>query len=96
MQIFIRGNPFLGDGFRSEPWLLVIKQLQSQNLLSGLVLYGSPYLWEEVVGVLGSSIPAAYSPGQMPEAQRQVLEALFKVEEDRNDLVNSMQEEFTN
>ena len=47
------------------------------NRLAGVVIYGSPYLWENLQAVLPNDCPAAYSAGQMPEAQRQVLTALF-------------------
>ena len=47
------------------------------NRLAGVVVYGSPYLWERLRPELPEELPAAYSPGQMPEAQRQVLNRLF-------------------
>jgi len=39
-------------------------------------VYGSPYLWDRLRRALPAETPAAYSPGQMPLAQRAVLEAL--------------------
>jgi beta-glucosidase len=39
-------------------------------------VYGSPYLWEQLRTLLPPELPAAYSPGQMPQAQAVVLEAL--------------------
>ena len=42
-----------------------------------MVIYGSPYLWDSLQPVLPSDCPAAYSAGQMQEAQHQVLTALF-------------------
>jgi len=77
LQIFSRGKPFLGDLNKQEPWAAVIKQLQRLKRLSGLIVYGSPYLWIELSDVLDPSIPSAYSPGQMPEAQHQVLSTLL-------------------
>ena len=56
-----------------------MRQLQQwQKRLAGLVVYGSPYLWDELKAELNPEIPAAYSPGQMPEAQQQVLQALLQ------------------
>ena len=55
-----------------------MRQLQEQQRLAGLVVYGSPYLWAELKAGLSPTIPAAYSPGQMPEAQQQVLQALLQ------------------
>ncbi|MCH1457504.1 MAG: glycosyl hydrolase family 3, partial [Synechococcus sp. MOX_bin73] len=60
-----------------EPWLAAVQQLQKLDRLAGLVVYGSPYVWEQLRTVLKPHIPAAYSPGQMPEAQRQVLKSLL-------------------
>ncbi len=77
LQIFSRGRPFVGDLSNQEPWAAVIKQLQRLKRLSGLIVYGSPYLWIELSDVLDPSIPSAYSPGQMPEAQHQVLSTLL-------------------
>jgi len=41
------------------------------------VVYGSPYAWESLRSLLEPTIPAAYSPGQMPEAQHTVMHRLF-------------------
>ena len=77
LQLFLRGNPFRGGQDTREPWRAAVLQLQQLNRLAGLVVYGSPYLWEELSAVLNPAVPAAYSPGQMPEAQHQVLNKLF-------------------
>ena len=78
LQLFLRGNPFRGDRDRREPWPAAVRQLQRQKRLAGLVVYGSPYLWDELKAELNPEIPAAYSPGQMSEAQQQVLLALLQ------------------
>ena len=77
LQLFIRGNPFQGKLQGKEPWLSVVKQLQKKNLLSGIVVYGSPYLWNDLREVLNKSIPAAYSPGNMAQVQKKILSCLF-------------------
>ena len=77
LQLFMRGNPFRGSQDSIEPWSAAVQQLQSLHRLAGLVIYGSPYVWEQLKTVLNPDIPAAYSPGQMPEAQRQVLTTLL-------------------
>ncbi|BEV35208.1 glycosyl hydrolase family 3 [Synechococcus sp. M16CYN] len=77
LQLFLRGNPFRGQQDSREPWSAAVRQLQRLNRLAGLVIYGSPYIWDELKTALKPGIPAAYSPGQMPEAQQQVLIALF-------------------
>ena len=78
LQLFLRGNPFRGDRDRQEPWRAAVQQLQNKKRLIGLIVYGSPYLWDELRDVLEPSIAAAYSPGQMPQAQKQVLTALLR------------------
>jgi beta-glucosidase len=77
LQLFMRGNPFRGTQDSIEPWSAAVQQLQKLHRLAGLVVYGSPYLWEQLRTVLKPDIPAAYSPGQMPEAQQQVLKSLL-------------------
>ena len=77
VQLFVRGNPFRGELLKEELWVAAIRQLQRRKRLCGLVVYGSPYLWNEIIEVLDTSIPASYSPGQMPKAQEQALVPLF-------------------
>ena len=78
LQLFLRGNPFRGERDHQEPWCAAVQQLQRLDRLAGLIVYGSPYLWENLRAVLRPSIPAAFSPGQMPEAQRQLLSRLLQ------------------
>ena len=77
LQLFVRGNPFQANRSMREPWTDAIKQLIGLNRLFGLVVYGSPYVWEALSALLPRSIPAAYSPGQMPDAQQQLLQRLL-------------------
>jgi hypothetical protein len=77
LQLFLRGNPFRAGRDAQEPWAAAIQQLVALNRLAGVVIYGSPYLWESLQAVLPCGCPAAYSAGQMQEAQHQVLTALF-------------------
>lgn len=77
LQLFLRGNPFRGDRDSREPWGAAVLQLQRLKRLAGLLIYGSPYLWEELQPLLNSTIPALYSPGQMPVAQRLALGQLL-------------------
>ena len=76
LQLFVRGNPFRGSAAGREPWEAVIRQLQAAGRLAGLAVYGSPYLWESLQPLLEDGIPAAWSPGQMPLAQAELLAAL--------------------
>jgi beta-glucosidase len=76
LQLFVRGNPFRASAGSAEPWPQVLRQLQEAGRLAGLAVLGSPYLWESLRALLGAAIPAGYSPGQMPQAQRLLLESL--------------------
>jgi beta-glucosidase len=76
LQLLVRGNPFRGSAGGDEPWPQVVRQLLGAGRLAALAVYGSPYLWEQLRTLLPPELPAAYSPGQMPQAQAVVLEAL--------------------
>lgn len=77
LQLFVRGNPFRGSaGGGQEPWAAVLTQLQAAGRLAGLAVYGSPYLWQQLQPLLKPTIAAAYSPGQMPLAQAELLRSL--------------------
>jgi len=78
LQLFLRGNPFRARRDRQEPWGDAIEQLQRHGRLAGLVVYGSPYAWDSLRSRLKPEIPAAYSPGQMPDAQQTLMRRLFE------------------
>jgi beta-glucosidase len=46
------------------------------NQLQGLILYGSPYIWEKFVPLLPAKIPAVFCYAQIPLAQAIALESL--------------------
>jgi beta-glucosidase len=77
LQLFIQANPFestTGLVQIAQHWLEV---LRSAGQLQALILYGSPYVWEQFVPLLSSEIPAVFSYGQMPMAQAIALEKLL-------------------
>ena len=76
LQLFVRGNPFRGSAGGDEPWPAAVRQLVAAQRLAGLAVYGSPYLWQALRPLLPPQLPAAYSPGQMPEAQAVLLQRL--------------------
>jgi len=76
LQLFVRGNPFRGSAGGDEPWPAALAQLVAAGRLAGLAVYGSPYLWERLHPLVPAGIPAAFSPGQMPQAQAVLLERL--------------------
>jgi beta-glucosidase len=73
LQLFVRGNPFRGSASGTEPWTEWIQDLLLQDRLAGLVVYGSPYLWQRLRELLPAGLPAAWSAGQMPAAQTLAL-----------------------
>jgi len=76
VQLFVRGNPFRGHAGGREPWPAALGQLLRAGRLAGVVVYGSPYLWDELRELLPPGLAAAHSPGQMPLAQQEVLAGL--------------------
>ena len=74
----MRGNPFRAGKERSEPWAEAIEQLLRHERLAGLIVYGCPYRWDALRTLLPASTPAGYSPGQMPEAQEQLLSKMIR------------------
>ena len=73
LQLFVRGNPFRAGANSEENWTGRVQQLLERGRLAGLVVYGSPYLWQQLQALLPAELPAAYSPGQMPAAQALAL-----------------------
>ena len=95
LQIFFRGKPFANKNLSIEPWNLVVKQLQRVNRVSGLCIYGSHYLWQELVPLIDPGIPAAYSPANIPQAQVMVLNKLFNFDHNRSNLNYELKADFT-
>ena len=79
LQLFLRGNPFRAGQQRHEPWAEAIQQLLRVERLLGLAVYGCPYRWDSLRKLVPDNIPAGYSPGQMPEAQQQLLSRMMGV-----------------
>ncbi len=77
-QLFTRGKPFIGNNYHKESWISAITKLEKENKLSGLIVYGCPYLFNRLNKSLSSSIPLAYSPSQLEEAQNYILSRMLK------------------
>ncbi len=77
IQLFTRGKPFLGNNYYKESWIAAINKLEKENKLSGLVVYGCPYLFNRLNKSLRGSIPLAYSPSQLEEAQNYILSRML-------------------
>ena len=76
VQIFVRGNPFRGSANLMHLATTWLEALQSAHQLRGVVVYGSPYAFEELCRYLGN-IPHGFTYGQMPLAQSLILPALL-------------------
>ncbi len=80
VQIFVRGNPFRGSAPLLRLAIAWLDALSTENLLRGVVLYGSPYALEQLQPYLGS-VPYGFTYGQMPQAQSLILAALLPREQ---------------
>jgi beta-glucosidase len=76
VQVFLRGNPFRGSAAVLPLLSTWINALRNDNLLRGLVVYGSPYAFEQLRAGLEGQIPVGFTYGQMPVAQQQLLARL--------------------
>lgn len=80
LQLFIRGNPFRSSADLTqiaESWFQALLRVDA---LVGLVVYGSPYVLDHFRPLLPPACPFGFTYGQMPEAQTQILSALFGLE----------------
>ena len=77
LQIFIRGNPFRGSAGLTEDTKTIYQKLADSQKLTGLVIYGSPYVWKWFQSVVKPELPVVFTYGQMPQAQAIALEQLF-------------------
>ncbi|MEM9215806.1 MAG: glycoside hydrolase family 3 N-terminal domain-containing protein [Cyanobacteria bacterium P01_F01_bin.150] len=78
LQLFVRGNPFRGRAGMSDRAIDLLMDLLAQDCLQGVVVYGSPYLWDALKQTLPESVPCVFTYGQMPTAQVLAMQALFK------------------
>ncbi|TAN84595.1 MAG: beta-glucosidase [Phormidium sp. SL48-SHIP] len=77
VQVFIRGNPFgssLALAQLSEEWL---NKLLRDGDLRAIAIYGSPYSLKRFLRQIPTSVPYAFSFGQMAAAQAIALNQLF-------------------
>lgn len=78
LQLFVRGNPFRGSADQSQIVQTWLESLLETQQLQAVVVYGSPYVYEQLLPQIPAGIPTAFSYGQMPLAQTIVLEQLFR------------------
>lgn len=76
IQIFSRGNPFRGSAGLNEAAQAIVTHYQNHGAIAGLIVYGSPYIFQELVAQLPPTVPCLFSYGQYPEAQAALFEQL--------------------
>jgi beta-glucosidase len=79
LQLFIQANPFqttAGLVQLAQQWLDCLK---TAGKLQALILYGSPYIWQQLAPQLPAEIPAVFSYGQIPLAQTVALDTLLEL-----------------
>jgi beta-glucosidase len=77
LQVFIRGNPFRGNAGLSNKSKAIYRQLITNQQVTGIAIYGSPYVLEWFKSIIESDFPWVFTYGQMPQAQAIALKDLF-------------------
>ncbi|MDJ0704801.1 MAG: glycoside hydrolase family 3 N-terminal domain-containing protein [Leptolyngbyaceae cyanobacterium MO_188.B28] len=77
LQLFIRGNPFRGGSGLTEAATQTLHTLIADDKLQALIIYGSPYILQQLQPQIPDTLPYCFTYGQTPEAQAISLEVLF-------------------
>jgi beta-glucosidase len=77
LQLFIRGNPLRGIQETVAQAESILAMLLTMQQLEAVILYGSPYVYQDLLAIVPEEIPFIFGYGQMPIAQRIVLDQLF-------------------
>ncbi len=95
VQLFVRGKPFIGLDYYNDHWIEALKNLEIQERLSGIIIYGCPYLYDKIKEIIDESIPLAYSPSQIEEAQNQILSRMLQSKIAQKEFDEKSRNEFT-
>ena len=95
IQLFVRGKPFIGLDYHNDYWIDALKNLEIEERLSGIIIYGCPYLYDKIKKTIHESIPLAYSPSQIEEAQNQILSRILQSKIIQKDIDKESSIEFT-
>ena len=95
VQLFVRGKPFIGLDYHNEHWVEAIKNLEVKERLSGIIIYGCPYIYNKIKEIIHESIPLAYSPSQIEEAQKQILSRILQSKILQKEIDKKTSKEFT-
>jgi beta-glucosidase len=77
LQIFIRGNPFRGNAGLTNKTKAIYQELLAKKQVTGIVIYGSPYVLDWFKTIMGADLPWVFTYGQMDQAQAIALQRLF-------------------
>ncbi|MCD8488775.1 MAG: beta-glucosidase [Desertifilum sp.] len=69
LQVFMRGNPFRGNAGLTHTASAWFEALLQAGQLKALAIYGSPYILEQFLSQLPSTLPYVFTYGQTPAAQ---------------------------
>ena len=64
--------------YNNENWIDAIINLEIEQRLSGVIVYGCPYLYQRIREAIKENIPLAYSPSQTEAAQNQTLKRILQ------------------
>lgn len=78
LQLFIRGNPFRSSAGMTTLARHWVQFLRDTDALMALVIYGSPYILEDLTAELPADVPYVFTYGQMPAAQEIALAELLQ------------------
>ena len=95
VQLFVRGKPFIGLDYDNYHWIDALKSLEIEERLSGIIIYGCPYLYDKIKQTIHESIPLAYSPSQIEEAQNQILSRILQSKIVQKEIDKKLSKEFT-
>ncbi len=95
IQLFVRGKPFIGLDYYNDHWIDAIKKLEIDERLSGIIIYGCPYLYDKIKKTIHDSIPLGYSPSQIEEAQNQILSRILQSKIIQKEIDSKLSTEFT-
>jgi len=95
VQLFVRGKPFIGLDYHNDHWIDTIEKLEFEQRLSGIIIYGCPYLFDKIKKSIHKNIPLAYSPSQIEEAQNQILSRILQSKIIQKEIDPKLSTEFT-
>jgi beta-glucosidase len=79
LQIFLRGNPFMGTAGLTPATKEIYQKLIQRQQLDAIVIYGSPYVADWFKEHIPDGLPWLFTYGQMSVAQAISLQTLFGI-----------------